>query len=115
MRTLTFVVVLAAFTAMLFAQVPPDVKIRLFESGNEVGLVYRASGPEDATVYTEHWILYPTYVYPGPRSLATLKLTPESSTPYRSEGEFFKRAPFPKGSKYVRVTAEEFKELPAAR
>ena len=114
MRTLTFVL-LFAFTAILFAQVPPDVKIRLFESGNDVGLVYRGPGPEDAPVYTEHWILLPNYVYPGPRSLATLKLVPESSTPYQSEADFFKRAPFPKGSKYVRVTAEEFKELPAGR
>jgi hypothetical protein len=105
----------AAFAALLAAQVPVDTNITLFEAGNEVGQIYRGPGDPDARFYVEHWVLYPGYVYPGPRTLAVLELAPKAVTPFESEQDFFRNASFPKGSKYVRVTAEEFDRLPASR
>jgi hypothetical protein len=101
--------------ALLVAQVPVDTGIVLIEAGIELGEIYRGPGPADASVYTEHWILRPGYVYPGPKTLTTLNLVPKASTPYSSEEDFFKNASFPKGSTYVRVTAEEFDRLPVQR
>lgn len=116
MRILTVAIasVLTGAT-LLLAQLPVDTNIVMFESGNEVGEVYRGPGLADASVYVEHWILRPGYVYPGPKTLVTLDLVPKSVTPYRSEEDFFRNAWFPKGSKYARVTAEEFNHLPAVQ
>ena len=98
--------------ALLFAQVPVDTGHILLESENPVGEVYRGPGDPAATIYNEHWVLHPGYVYPGPKTLVTLKVVPQAKTPYSSEEDFFRRAAFPKGSKYVKVTAEEFTKLP---
>lgn len=101
--------------ALLVGQIPVDTNVVLTEAGREVGEVYRGPGFDDASVYVEHWILYPGYVYPGPRTLTVLNLTPKAETPYRNEAGFFANAAFPKGSKYVRVLAEEFNQLPAVQ
>jgi hypothetical protein len=103
------------FAMLLAAQVPVDTQITLYEAGNEVGQVYRGPGDANARFYVEHWVLYPTYVYPGPRTLAVLELAPQAVTAFESEQDFFRNAHFPKGSKYMRVTAEEFNELPRGR
>jgi hypothetical protein len=100
------------FTGVLPGQVPIDPDLVLVESGNTMGIAYRGPGPEDASQYTEHWILFPGYVYPGPSTLATLELTPGAGQYFESEADFFARAPFPAGSKYVRAYCEEFTELP---
>ena len=113
MRTLLLAVALVVIgAAFLIAQIPIDTGLVLLAAGYEVGEVYRAPGNPEATVYVEHWVLRPGYVYPGPKTLVTLNLVPKAKTPYSSEEEFFRNASFPKGSKYVKVTAEEFTKLP---
>ncbi|MDX2149418.1 MAG: hypothetical protein SFV54_01690 [Bryobacteraceae bacterium] len=115
MRKVMIAIGLAAGAALLFGQIPIDTNIVLEEAGHVVGEVYRGPGIETAATYTEHWIQYPTFVTPGPRTLATLNLVPKAITPYSSESEFFAKAAFPKGSKYVKVLAEESPFLPAVQ
>ena len=115
MKLIAIALTAAALATAVFAQVPVDTGIWVIESRMTLGEIYRAPGPSDATIYTEHWILRPGYVYPGPKSMTTLTLQPMPATDYKSEDDFFRRASFPEGSKYVRVTAEEFDSLPAVQ
>ena len=97
------------------AQIDP-IKIFLYENGVRVGEVYVPDRAAGQTTYVEDWVLYPNYLYPGPRFLGALQIVPDAfSPPYASEADFFSRVPFAAGSKYVRVTAQEYTSLPAAR
>lgn len=115
MRTIAGALAVVAMATALFGQIPVDTGIVLVEASQRVGTVYRGPGPEDAPVYTEHWILYPAYVYPSPKTLTTLTLKTQAATEFKDEQDFFRRAEFPAGSRYVRVTAEEFDALPAVQ
>jgi hypothetical protein len=109
------VLAVTIFTGVVFGQIPVNPDLVLVESGNKMGIAYRGPGPEDATQYVEHWILFPGYAYPGTDTLATLELTPGAGQYFESESDFFTRAPFPAGSKYVRAYCEEFTKLPGRR
>lgn len=87
----------------------------LYESGNKVGEVFVPYRPAGATHYVEHWVMFPNYVYPSPKSLATLDIVPQATSAYRDENDFFKRVPFARGAKYARVDSEEFDYLPAVQ
>jgi hypothetical protein len=90
--------------------------IYLYENGIRTGEVYVPDRVDGQTQYTEHWVLYPNYLYPGPKFLGPMQVVPVTTEkPYASDAEFFKNVPFAKGSKYVRVDAEEFTSLPVAR
>jgi hypothetical protein len=98
------------------AQLDPDVRIYLYENGIRVGEVFVPERVEGQTQYVEHWVLYPNYMYPGPRYIGALQVVPSmTEKPYDSEADFFSRVPFEKGSKYVRVTAQEYNYLPVGR
>jgi len=105
------VAVLVALTAgVVSAQMTPDTKIMLFENGQPVGEVFV---PERATnaAYTEHWVLYPNYQYPGPMFVGELLVAPiPSQLPRTSVEELFRAAPL--GSKHVRVDVQEFDLMP---
>ena len=101
-----------------FGQLDPGMKgdtFGLYESGNKVGEVFIPYPAAGASRSVEHWVMFPNYVYPSPKSLATLDIVPQSTNAYRDENDFFARAPFEKGAKYARVDAEEYDYLPAVQ
>jgi len=103
------------------AQVDPEVKIYLVEKGStgvdqRVGEIYVHDREPGQTQYVEDWVLYPNYQYPGPNYLGMLNITPSPmERPYASQADYFQNVPFAKGSKYIRVTAQEFSSLPVTR
>ena len=78
--------------------------------------VYVVDRAPNQTVYEEDWVLYPNYQYPGPRFMGMMSVVPSPmEQPYASQSDFFRTVPFAAGSKFVRVTAEEFTSLPKSR
>ena len=112
-----FIVALLLFIALCFGQLDPEggkvgASFDLYESGNKVGEIYVPGRLPGTTHYVEHGVLFPGYVYPGPKSLVTLKIVPKLTSPYADENDFFRRVRFDSGSKYIRVTADEFSQMP---
>jgi len=106
---LTAVLVVLASGAV-WAQLDPGVKFNLYQNGQPVGEVFV---PQRTTnvAYTEHWILYGNYQYPGPRYVGELLVAPiPSQAPYENADELLRAAP--QGAKYVRVDVLEFDYLP---
>ena len=98
------------------AQIGPDVKVYLYENGVRVGEIYVPDRAADQSQYLEHWVLYPNYMYPGPKFIGALEIVPSpTEPPYASEQDFFRRVPFGPGYKYIRVTAQESTSLPTGR
>lgn len=113
-----------AIALMIAAVLPPTAKaqidggnrIYLYENGVRVGEIYVPDRVEGQTEYVEHWVLYPKYLYPGPQFIGALQIVASpTEQPYASEADFLRRVPFEKGSKYIRVTAQESSYLPVAR
>lgn len=101
-------VLLVGVSQSLSAQLDPGFRIYLIEEGVRVGEVFVPERAADAVTYEEHWVLYPSYKYPGPRNLRGLTIQADpSAKPYRDANDFFRRVPFAAGSKYVHVTATE--------
>jgi hypothetical protein len=86
----------------------------LFDHGVQVGEVYVLDRAPGQTQYAEDWVLYPNYAHSGPRFIGALDVVP-GTLHYQSESDFFSKVPFPAGSKFVRVSAEEFSSLPVTR
>lgn len=100
-----------------FAQADPgDGRAHdVFQNGIKVGEIFIPMRPKEAQEYLEHWILYPGYIYPGsyhPEASFTVKL---GKVNYASAGDFFSRAPFPEGSRYIRVHSAESFSLPGVK
>lgn len=101
------------FSGVALAQLDPGIKIHLYENGSLVGEVFVPERGTGDLAYTEHWVLYKNYQYPGPRFVGELLVAPVPSVrPYADTAEFFRNAPFPEGSKYVEVQAVEYDFLP---
>lgn len=81
----------------------------LYENGVLVGELYRED--TDPSRYTEHWVLYPGYVYPSERNGLALLIRP-SLTYYRSLTDFYARVPFPAGSRYIMSSNVDGTALP---
>jgi len=107
------VVLMGVMSRVAKAQFDPEVKIYLYENGVRVGEIYVPDRAPEQTEYVEHWVLYPNYMYPGPQYIGTLDIVPSpTERPYASESDFFSHVPFAKGSKYIRVTCQEYSTLP---
>jgi hypothetical protein len=119
MKKLLISLALLVVAAVALAQIDLGMKVGatfyLYESGNRVGQIYVPARAADARHYNEHWVLFLNYVYPGPKTLVTLDVVPAAVSPYQSEKDFFARVPFAPGSKYVKVTSDEFNEIPRVR
>ena len=122
MRKFLFTAV--AIAVMLTGIMPPAAKAQLdvgsrfylYENGVRVGEIYVPDRAEGQSEYLEHWVLYPNYMYPGPRFIGALQIVPSpTEKPYASESDFFRNVPFAPGSKYIRVLAQEYSYLPATR
>jgi hypothetical protein len=104
---------IVAFAGSAGAQLDPTIKYHLYENGSHVGEVFVPERAIDAVSYTEHWVLYKNYQYPGPRFIGALLIAPiPSEAPYADETEFFRTAPFPEGSTYIKVDSVESDVLP---
>jgi hypothetical protein len=104
------------------AQLDPGSKCagtyEVLEDGQVVGTIYVAcwnpAGPSlpPSARYVEHWVLSSGYVYPGPINGQALTIRPAAEQRYTSEADFFARAPWGPGSRYVRVDASDGTRLP---
>jgi hypothetical protein len=94
------------------AQLDPGWKVMqvLYQGDQEAGHVFRdGTGPK----YTEHWVLFPNYTYDqGARDGEAIHIVAHEGPGYQSLKDFLSRVPFPKGSRYVVTSCEEFDELP---
>jgi|SRR5215469_15252034 len=96
--------------SLAFAQFTPDW-YKIYEDGVQVGEIYVPQWGISSR-YDEHWILYPNYVYPSPRTGVRAEIVPEPHSSYASETDFFARVPFGPGYRYVHVTSEDSAQLP---
>ena len=96
------------------AQLDPGYfRTYVYENGVRVGEIYVPEQAVGQAQHEEDWVLYPNYVYPGPQFIGALQIVPSpTEQPYLSESDFFSRVPFAKGSKFIRVTAQENTSLP---
>jgi hypothetical protein len=69
-------------------------------------------GKASQSLYIEHWILYPNYVYPNAHNGIRTDILPDINLSYASEADFFAHAPFGPGYRYVRVTSDDTDLLP---
>src|SRR5262245_23415562 len=105
-----------ALSCLLLAQLDSGNRFYLYENGARVGEIYVEDRVEGQTHYVEHWVLSPNYQYPGPKFIGKLEIIPSpTEKPYANADDFFRNVPFERGSKYIRVTADEFSELPVKR
>jgi hypothetical protein len=94
------------------AQIDPSTRsMEIWQAGEKVGEVYVPARPAGATTYPEHWVLFPTYVYPSGDGKVEVALRPGGPR-YESEADFFARVPFARGSRYVKVQSAESDRLP---
>ena len=101
---------LGAFT-MVSAQIDPYF-YELVQNGVPVGIIYVPDRAPGATLYAEHWILFPNYVYPGANHRVVTEIVPSDRQHYTSEADFFRRAPWGTGFRYVHVAANDTTMLP---
>jgi len=84
----------------------------VYQNGLLVGELYRQD--TDPSHYTEHWVLYPSYVYPNDRNDLVTTIRP-GLTYYRDLAEFFAHVPFARGSRYVSTACSDGIALPVSR
>jgi hypothetical protein len=87
----------------------------IYQREMKVGEIYVHWRQPEAARYDEHWVLFPEYVYPGPKNLEPVRIVPRAKSPYASAEDFFRRVEFVRGSKYIRVIADEYDQLPAVQ
>lgn len=97
------------------AQLEPDLQsFGIYEptlSGPYVlrGEIFRVG--TDSATYTEHWVLYPGYVYPSAQNGVHVEIVPGLHA-YSSERDFLSRVSFPTGSRYVKAACADGTRLP---
>ena len=109
------VLVAGLAASVAFAQLDPGFHW-IAQNGVRVGEIYVPPRANNG-LYAEHWILYPNYVYPSPSNGVKTEIVPvadnDSSNPkYKSEADFFTRARFGPGYRYVAVTANDSTRFP---
>ena len=97
-------------TSVAFAQFDPG-DCRIYQNGVQVGEIH-VPGKASQSLYVEHWVLYPNYVYPNGRNGIQTEFVPGTTSSCASEADFFARAPFGPGYRYVRVTSNDTDLLP---
>jgi hypothetical protein len=95
------------------AQLDPTGGYDIFQNGIRVGEIYVPERDPGSIYYVEHWVLYNSYVYPSkdmPELKTEIRLAQKSN--YESEADFFARAPFGPGYRYVRADCTDTDRLP---
>ena len=111
--TLVALAVARASAISTGAQLDPSGIYDILQNGIRVGEVYVPERDPGATQYVEHWVLYNSYVYPSkdmPELKTEIRLAQKSN--YESEADFFARAPFGPGFRYVRADCTDTDRLP---
>ncbi len=113
MRALLVVAALLASLLSLsrsYAQIDPgEYSYGVYQNSVLVGEIFRED--IDTNSYTEHWVLYPAYVYPSARNNVVTTLKP-GQTLYHSLEDFFGHVPFARGSRYVSTKCSDGTTLP---
>ena len=95
------------------AQIDPfDQSYGLYQRDQLVGEVFRED--TNPSSYTEHWILYPAYVYPNDTNGVTVVIRP-SGLRYAGTADFLTRAFWSTGSRYVKTACTDGTTLPTRR
>ena len=112
-RSLVLVAVLVCLGTLTtaFGQLDYDTYF-IFENGAPVGIIYVPDHTADPSLYAENWILYPNYIYPSAKNLVTMQIVPSTTVHYTSEEDFYKRAPWGAGFRFVYGTAHDTTTLP---
>src|SRR5262245_19046688 len=111
--TLVALTIIRASAIPASAQLDPSDGYDVFQNGIRVGEIYVPERDPKATQYVEHWVLYNSYVFPSsdqPELKTEIRLAQKSS--YESEADFFARAPFGPGFRYVRADCTDTDRLP---
>lgn len=110
LRLLPTIVLAALLAFPAAAQIDPG-NFEIVQFGQTVGEIFVPAHEPGQTVYVEHWVLFRTYTYPdGDRWLRTKIKAGRKH--YTSEEDFFARAPWGPGYRYVRVDATDTDKLP---
>lgn len=94
-----------------FAQLDYDT-YDVFQNGNIVGVIYVPVRGTDTSIYTEYWILSSRYVYPSEKNLVTTEIKNSAGYHYTSVTDFFTKAPFAEGDRFVTVIADDRATFP---
>ena len=94
----------------VFAQIDPG-SFPIYQNRIQVGVIYVPDRAANTSLYAEHWILFPNYVYPNATNGVTTEIMPAQQM-YTSEADFFRRAPWGRGFRYVHVAATDTTILP---
>jgi hypothetical protein len=78
----------------------------------KAGEIYVPEHEPGATNYVEHWVLFDNYVYPSANNPVVTMIVPSRRSNYTSEQDFFARAPWRPGFRYVRVDCIDTTQLP---
>src|SRR5438094_9435119 len=71
----TAVLVALAIASRAGAQIDPG-NFDIVQGGAKVGEIFVPARTPGAREYVEHWVLFQTYVYPGPNAVVTTELRP---------------------------------------
>lgn len=104
---------LVAHTTRARAQIDPfRQSYGVYQRDQLVGEIFRED--TDPVRYTEHWVLYPTYVYPSATNGAQVVIRP-SGRVYENVADFEARVPWTRGTRYVETVCNESMTLPIRR
>ena len=84
----------------------------LYQQDRLVGEMFRED--TNTASYTEHWILYPAYVYPNDTNGVTVVIRP-SGLRYAGTADFLTRVYWSTGSRYVKGACADGTTLPVRR
>jgi hypothetical protein len=94
-----------------FAQLDYDT-YDIYQGGVLVGTIYVPQRAADQPIYSEYWILFANYVYPSEKNPVTTQTAPSTGYHYTSVEDFFAKAPWGKGYRYVDIVALDSSALP---
>lgn len=84
----------------------------VLQRGIPVGAVYVPKHTGGLSIYSEYWVLFPEYEYPGAGNSLTTEIKSAAGYHYHSAEDFFAHVPFGAGYRFVNVSAHGGTLLP---
>lgn len=95
------------------AQLEPDTQsYGVYQNDRLAAEIFRED--TSGSNYTEHWVLYPNYVYPN-TSNSVVSIVRASGRRYSDLADFVARVPWSAGSRYVEAACNDGDALPTGR